>query len=246
MVKQEDVLVTGGSGLLGGELRRALPRARFPSSFDFDVTDFEGMRTYVAEQPPALILHAAAFTSPPQVDQDPLKALETNIEGTANVVKLCTLLASRLIYISTDYVFPGDRGNYREDDTVCPINKYAWSKLGGECCVHLYDLSLILRMSFGPSVFPHPRAFEDQWTSRESVAVIADKIAALLTLDESEELTGVLHLGCPRRTVLEYARSLDPDQTIGPMSVADVGFEVPRDTSLDTTLFDRLFSIHSD
>ena len=116
-----------------------------------------------------MVVHAAAFTSPPKVDKDPARALDVNIIGTANLVRLCMARGLRLIYISTDYVFRGDRGNYREDDSLYPVNKYAWSKLGGECAVRMYDNSLIVRTSFGPNVFPYEKAFADQWTSRESV-----------------------------------------------------------------------------
>jgi len=78
---------------------------------------------------------APRFTSPPKVDQDPAKALDANIVGTANVVKLAQRYRLKVLYISTDYVFRGDRGNYSEADAVDPVNKYAWSKLGGECAV---------------------------------------------------------------------------------------------------------------
>ena len=233
---QRGVLVTGGSGLLGGELQTLLPGARFPSSADFNVVDLDQMRAFVATDPPAIVLHAAAFTSPPLVEEDPERAIEANIVGTANVVRLCIDLEARLVYISTDYVFRGDRGNYAEDDPVAPVNRYAWSKLGGECAALLYDRALIVRTSFGPNEFPFPKAFVDQWTSRESVREIARKLVDVLALD----LNGVLHVGAERRTVLEYARSLDPAKEIGSLSVDEVAFDVPRDTSLDTRLYRRV------
>ena len=134
------------------------------------------------------------------------------------------------------YVFRGDRGNYAEDDPVAPVNKYAWSELGGECAALLYDRALIVRTSFGPNEFPFPKAFVDQRTSRESVREIARKLVDVLALD----LSGILHVGGERRTVLEYARSLDPGKEIGSLSVDDVSFDVPRDTSLDTRLYRRV------
>ena len=66
-----------------------------------------------------VLIHGAAFTSPPKVDADPLRAIDVNIVGTANVVRLCMAHAIRLVYISTDYVFRGDRGQYREEDELC-------------------------------------------------------------------------------------------------------------------------------
>jgi dTDP-4-dehydrorhamnose reductase len=73
-----------------------------------------------------------------------MKALEINIVGTANVVKLCMSYGMKLIFIWTDYVFRGERGLYREEDPLHPVNKYAWSKLGGECAVRRYHNSVIM------------------------------------------------------------------------------------------------------
>jgi dTDP-4-dehydrorhamnose reductase len=142
----------------------------------------------------------------------------------------------KLVYISTDYVFRGDQGHYREEDPVYPVNKYAWSKLGGECAVRLYDKALIIRTTFGPNVFPFEKAFVDQWTSRESVRVIAGKIASVLDKD----ITGTIHVGGDRKTVFAYAKGLDPRREIGVLSIKDVSFNVPTDTSLDCSRYDEI------
>jgi len=223
------ILFTGGSGLLGSEFRKILPDIDYPSSSVFNVTNYAQMKSYIESKGFELIVHAAAFTSPPQIDKDPGKAVDVNIIGTCNIVKLCMEFDARLIYICTDYVFRGDRGNYQEGDAVYPVNKYAWSKLGGECAVRLYDKSLIIRTTFGPNVFPYEKAFIDQWTSRESVSVIALKISKLIDKD----ITGVLHVGGGRRTVFEFAKSLDETRDIKELSIGDVNFVVPVDTSLD-------------
>jgi dTDP-4-dehydrorhamnose reductase len=229
------MLFTGGSGLLGRTFQQLRPGALYPSSAEFNVTDYEGMVSWVQGRPIDVVVHAAAFTSPPLIDRDPGRALDVNIVGTANVVRLSMALGARLVYISTDYVFRGDRGQYREDDEVHPVNRYAWSKLGGECAVRLYENALIVRTSFGPDRFPFPKAFSDQWTSRRSVSETAPAILRAIDCG----VTGVLHIGGPRRTVLEYARALAPAQEVGALSIKDVQFSVPTDTSLDTTRFDR-------
>jgi dTDP-4-dehydrorhamnose reductase len=230
------VVFTGGGGLLGSEFRKIRPDINYPSSKEFNVTNFDQMREYVRADGCDLIVHAGAFISPPVIEKDPLKAIEVNIIGTSNVVKLCMEIGARLIYISTDYVFKGDKGNYKEDDPVYPVNKYAWSKLGGECAVRMYDKSLIIRTSFSPNVFPYDKAFVDQYTSRESVSVIAKKISKLLDKD----ITGVIHVGGNRKTVYEYAKSLDATRHIGKLSVNDVSFSVPVDTSLNCDRYNEL------
>ena len=232
------ILFTGGSGLLGGEMKQRLPQAHFPTSAEFDITNYPQMSAYLDQWPVGVIVHAAAFTSPPRCDQDPARAMAVNIAGTANVVRLCLERGIRLAYISTDYVFDGERGRYKEDDPVSPVNKYAWSKLGGECAVRMLEGALIIRTSFGPNVFPFPKAFTDQWTSRVCVREAAEKIVALLNTGA----TGVVHVGGPRRSVFEYAKSLDSDREIGELSTGSVAFRVPRDTSLDSSRFDRLIA----
>lgn len=229
-------IFTGGSGLLGSEVRKIRPDINYPSSRQFNVTNYEQMKKYVGSHGCDLIVHAGAFISPPLIEKDPVKAIEVNIIGTSNVVKLCMQIDARLIYISTDYVFKGDKGNYKEEDTVYPVNKYAWSKLGGECAVRMYDKSLIVRTTFGPNVFPYDRAFVDQWTSRECVSVIAKKVSRLIDKD----ITGVIHVGGKRKTVFEYAKSLDATRDIGKLHTNDVPFNVPVDTSLNCDRYNEL------
>ncbi|OHB60998.1 MAG: hypothetical protein A2167_01130 [Planctomycetes bacterium RBG_13_46_10] len=232
------IIFTGGSGLLGSEFKKIRPDIDYPSSKEFDVTDYNQMKKYVQSHGCDLLIHAAAFTSPPMIDKDPLRAVEVNIAGTSNVVKLCMEFGIRLIYISTDYVFKGDKGNYAEDDPVFPVNKYAWSKMGGECAVRMYDKSLIIRTTFGPNIFPYQKAFVDQWTSRESVSVIAKKIIKVI----DKNITGVIHIGGKRKTVFEYAISLDQTKKIGELSIKDVSFSVPTDTSLNCDKYEETIS----
>jgi dTDP-4-dehydrorhamnose reductase len=227
---------TGGSGLLGQAFKQLLPAAAFPTSSELDVRDGQAIAAWLQGREVNTIIHAAAFTSPPKVDQDPVRAVETNIIGTANLVSWCLAHGVRMVYISTDYVFKGDKGLYSEDDAVLPVNRYAWSKLGGECAVRLLPRHLIIRTSFGPDVFPYPKAFVDQWTSRQGVTETARQMVTLIETGAA----GTVHVGGPRRTVMEYARSLDPARTIEPLSLKDVPFVAPVDTSLDTTRYHDL------
>ena len=236
MSSKSKIIFTGGSGLLGSEFRKIRPDIDYPWWEDFNVTKLDQMRQYVRSNGCDVLVHAAAFTSPPLIDKDPLQAIEVNIIGTSNVVKLCMEFNLRLIYTCTDYVFKVDKGNYKEDDPVYPVNKYAWSKLGGECAVRMYDKSLIIRTTFSPNVFPFAKAFVDQWTSRQSVSVIAEKISRLIDMD----VTGTIHVGGERRTVFEFAKSLDATREIGKLSIKDVSFAVPVDTSLNCDKYNEL------
>lgn len=235
-MEPRELLITGGSGLLGSALRPLLPDALYPAHTEFDVTEPGLMNSYMESKNVKWLIHGAAFTSPPKINADPDSALRINVVGTANVVRLCRKLNIKLIYICTDYVFSGDQGNYKEDDPVLPVNKYAWSKLGGECAVRMYDNSLIIRTSFGANDFPYEKAFVDQWTSRLTVREFAQKLIRIIDSDA----TGVVHIGGPRRTVFEYAKAISPKKAIGPLSLKDVSFAAPKDTSLDTSKYDSI------
>ena len=66
-------------------------------------------------------------------------SIVTNIIGTANIVRACKKLKIKMIYFSTNYIYPCKKGNYKETDPLLPINNYAWSKLGGECAVQMLN-----------------------------------------------------------------------------------------------------------
>lgn len=237
MIDQKTLLFTGGTGLLGREFRKNLPDALYPPRSEFDITKVDVMENYLAKHNVKTMFHAAAFTSPPKVDKSPDQAIEANVIGTGNVTMLCIKHGIRLIYVSTDYVFHGDTGNYHEDDPVNPVNKYAWSKLGGECAVRMYDNSVIIRTSFGPDEFPYEKAFVDQWTSRETVSVIAKMMLEVIDSD----YRGVIHVGGGRKSVYEYALKASPQKEIGRLTTSEVSFSVPKDTSLDTGLYRKTF-----
>jgi len=236
MKNESKILFTGGSGRLGTEMKKLIPKAMFPSSANFDVTNYAQMEGLIKKHKPKIIIHAAAYTLPQQAEKEPIKPLEANIIGTANVAKLCLKFGIKLIYISTDYVFDGKKGNYKEEDPVLPVNKYAWSKLGGEAAVRMLDRYLIIRTSLGEKVFPYKAAFVDHFTSRESVDVIAKKIVKVVNAG----ISGIIHIGHKRRSVYGYAKDLG-SKNVSKVSIKDVEFPVPKDTSLNLSKYNKLF-----
>ncbi len=238
-IEPRQVLLTGGSGLLGSELRRLAPELLAPSHELFDLTDPAGMADYLADHGITTVLHAAATTSPPEVARNPVTAMRVNIAGTALLAALCHEAGHRFVYISSDYVFKGDRGLYKETDELLPQNAYAWSKLGGESAAQMVPNALILRTTFCPAEFPHPKAFVDQYTSRDSVVVIAPII---LELALQPRITGIVHVGTERKTVRDLALLLGRTE-VGELRRDEVDFEVPKDTSLDLSKLIGLLDI---
>lgn len=225
------ILLFGGSGQLGKAIAKCIGHnveLLIPTHDDIDIRRRNGMDSLIASCD--LVIHAAAFLDNKKCEAYPEEAIDTNIGGTVNIAAACLRHNIRLVYISTDYVYPGDRGNYLESDPLLPFNLYAWTKLGGECAVRAVKNHLIIRTSFGVAPFPYPQAFVDKWSSKDYVDVIALKVleAAL------SPLTGVLNLGTHRKTLYEYAVGTgDPEGKVKGVRIEETNFNTPYDTSLN-------------
>ena len=128
------------------------------------------------------------------------RSISINIIGTSNVVKACEERNIKLIYFSTNYVYPGEKGNYKESDPIFPINNYAISKLGGECAVRLYKNSLILRISMTEKPFVHEFAFNDV----EMNFMYHDEFAKILLKLINEK--GIINVGGKTQTVYNFVK----------------------------------------
>ena len=115
------ILITGGAGKLGSALLEVIDNAISGTREKFDFTN-EKMVTGFLNSNPAIntIVHCGAMVSPPKVNEQIDKAIHDNIIGTALLSLICFQRNIRLIYISTDYVFSGEKGNYNEQDELMP------------------------------------------------------------------------------------------------------------------------------
>ena len=224
-LEENNILFTGGSGLLGSEMKKLFPSSAFPTHNEFDITNADSTWNDKIK----LIVHCAVIKSPPKIEKDPISALETNIVGTANLVRLCQRFGIKLIYISSDYVFQGTKGNYNEESELYPITKYGWSKLGGECAVRMYENSLIVRMTFFPNIFPYLKGFVDQRVSRIPVTNAAEILKDIIY----SNLKGVIHLGGLNKTTYDFAVSTSGGNMIEKISINSIDCPVPKDVTMN-------------
>lgn len=227
------VLLTGGTGRLGRELVTLLPGITAPSHAELDVTDPGGVSAAVERIGPRVIVHAAAYTDVAGAERERAACWRVNVEGTRNVARAARAAGAKLVLISTDYVFDGQRGQYREEDTPGPVvNYYALTKLVAEEAARAAPEHLILRTSFRPRQWPYDTAFTDVFTSQDYVDIIAPEIALAIT-HSAKIAFDVLHVAGDRKSVYELARRRKPDVT--PASKATAGVGLPDDVSLDTS-----------
>jgi dTDP-4-dehydrorhamnose reductase len=130
-------LVTGGTGQLARALAQAGgARVRVTGRPGFDFDDLTTLQAVFATQPPPLVINTAAWTAVDAAEAAPEAAARANAEGPGLLARLCRQHGTRMIHISTDYVFDGALGRpYREDDPTSPTGVYGATKLAGERAV---------------------------------------------------------------------------------------------------------------
>jgi dTDP-4-dehydrorhamnose reductase/SAM-dependent methyltransferase len=220
------ILIFGGSGSLGTELRKLNKDIIAPKHYECNVVELRSVHDCLTINKPDVVINCSAVIDNRTIEHFPIRTINVNIIGSANVALICAELGIRYVYISTDYIYKGDRGNYKETDEILPFNKYAWSKLGGECSAVQVKNHLIIRTSFGKSDFGYKQAFTDKWASKDYVDVIAPMI-----LDASvSPLTGILNLGTDRKTLYDYASERNDVEGV---RIEDTNHFTPYDTSLN-------------
>jgi dTDP-4-dehydrorhamnose reductase len=246
------LLLIGGSGVLGTEVQRQLqvPRPTIlvdaPSHKELDICNLKAIIPYIQKRYDKIIL-LAGEKNQTVIELDSYRALRTNIQGISNVVEALQISSSptQLVYISTGYVYKGNSRYHKENDGVFPCNKYAWSKLGGECAVRMLDEKqyLIIRCEFSKQPWHRDWAYTDQYTSREEIEVATYKICKLLR----KEANGTYNVGGKRKSVYQYAKSLNKDRKIFKCKMKDfAAVLLPHDSSLDTSKYDKFMEGNND
>ncbi|MFB3896704.1 MAG: dTDP-4-dehydrorhamnose reductase [bacterium] len=154
-----NILITGANGILGTDLYTILAPKHDITRIDIDQADITipgSISRFLGPTQFDLIIHSAAYTDVDGCELNPDKAFFVNGEGTKNIAEYAEYTSTVLMYISTDFVFDGQKAvPYLETDIPNPINIYGKSKLNGEKYVQewLSDY-YIVRTSwlFGPSV----------------------------------------------------------------------------------------------
>jgi len=274
-VKHMKILITGGSGLLGGKIAE-LAQARgdevfsgyahnapgFGRAVKFDLLDGPGISETIMSIKPEVIIHGAALTDVDRCEQERELAYKINVEGTRIVSEVSKQIGSFLIYISTDYVFDGSRGMYREDDSPNPLSYYGLTKLLGE---QFCDHGCIARscVIYGSRPASGKVNFAlwliESLKSGKQIHVVTDQFIspthnlnlAKMVLEASDrKLCGVYHLaGATRISRYDFALQLakifkleaDP---ILPSRMRDLKWNAkrPKDSSLDTSKARRVLA----
>jgi len=224
-------VISGGNGSLASEIDAIAGRygiKTVPVGRErMDVSRVADILKVMDEEAPDVFIHCGAMTYPMEMhERYPAESISSNIIGTANVAIQCHARNIKLVYVSTDYVYDGQKGNYSEDDPVLPINTYAKSKLGGEMAVQMIPGSLVLRCALTQRPFRHPAALTDSFKSSLFVDDAAEIVVRLI----KAEAEGVINVGGESRSIYDFAR--EDNANILPISRDDIDTFVPENTTM--------------
>jgi len=211
MVGKDTILVTGGFGKLGTELVPILSQTSsavlVPKHAELDVKNTQAIIDFCKKNSITQILHLAAISDQKWADQHKPESYETNVIGTRNVANAAKILNIKITYISTDYIFDGIVGGYKEEDAPKPANWYGFTKYAGELEVQNSGAEYcIIRTSFRPKTWAFPTAFTNVITSADYVDVIAKEISYCI----QSKLTGIIHIGTPKKSFHDLAKQRNP------------------------------------
>jgi dTDP-4-dehydrorhamnose reductase len=236
------ILVTGSNGLVGTKVLERLlhdpahdPLGAYHQTrsneylgdFPFwwlDVTSPENVERVLAEARPDAVVHAGAFTNVDAAERERELAWASNAEGTGNLARACEARAIRFVYLSSEYVFDGTAGPYRETDRVNPLGWYAKTKESGEQAVIAAGGSwAVARTTVVYGYAAHVRANFVLWLIGELRAgkrvrivedqigspTLADNLAEMVVALAVSQVTGIFNTaGADVVSRLDFARQI--------------------------------------
>lgn len=263
------LLITGASGLYGSKLSQIIEKdcevysgySRDPPTYgiplQFDISNKNQVEHAFKKVHPDVVVHAATLTDVDGCETNKELAWKTNVEGTRNTAEAAKACDAFLFYVSTDYVFNGEKGNYTETDPPDPINYYGLTKLKAEELVeNLIDEYCIARTSVIYGATPAVGKINfalwllNKLRKKESVKIVVDQWnsptlntnLAEMTLEIIQRrMAGVYHLcGATRISRYDFAKSiasvfnLDP-ALITPSASSNFSWAAkrPKDSSLN-------------
>ena len=208
-MKNNNILVSGGRGRFASVMKKFFYKKKnfiFLDKKKFNILSTSSIRKSLIKYKPKMVIHLAALSRPMKLHYKNIqKSISINIIGTSNLVIECSKLNIKLVHFSTQYVYPGLKGNYSEDSALLPMNNYAWSKLGAECAVQIYKNSLILRVA----MVEKPWTYNYAYKNIKSNYLYHDEVARLLPKLLSKK--GIINIGSTTSSIIKFAKRTKRD-----------------------------------
>lgn len=180
------VLVTGVKGQLGFDVMKELAARNIEAVGadleEFDITDMDQTKAFITKHKPDVVVHCSAYTAVDKAEENIDVCYNVNANGPRNIAEVCKEIDAKMVYISTDYVFPGDGDKFYEpDDATGPKGQYGKTKLAGEQAVkELLEKYFIVRISwvFGINGSNFVKTMLRLGKERDEINVVCDEIGS--------------------------------------------------------------------
>lgn len=203
-------LVTGVKGQLGYDIVKELTNRGYNNILgvdydNMDITDKDIVKEVITDFKPDVIFHCAAYTNVDQAEDNEELCTKVNVEGTKNITEAAKIVGSKLFYISTDYIFDGEKNTpYEVNDEANPKSIYGLTKYLGELEALKHNKTFVVRISwvFGINGKNFVRTMLKLSETRKELNVVSDQVGSptytvdlsKLLIDMSEtEKYGVYH-----------------------------------------------------
>ncbi len=282
------LLISGASGFLGGHLARLSTRQGHETyggyysysckvkdmrRFQWDLADAGQIPRTLNEIQPDIIIHNAALADPGACEKNPALAEKVNKLASIALGKWCQEKNKRLVFISTDMVFDGEKGKYSEEDPVNPLNVYARTKAKTEkLLLKLWDNVLVCRSALMYGNGAYAREYRSEWLHRtltqkfqaeefKPVPLFTDQYRSMIAVSNAaqaileaalQSYTGALHIGGPDKVSrYEFGRDLCkiigyPVELIKPVKSDTMQPKAtrPKDVTLDISRAQQILETH--
>ena len=180
------IIVTGVNGQLGNDVLDLLQNLDYKDVIgidinELDITDQSAVNDFFKLNKPDIIIHCAAYTAVDKAEDNVDMCMNVNVQGTKNLVDQARKYKSKFVYISTDYVFDGDKETpYTIEDSPSPKSIYGKSKLLGEIETRKYDHHFIIRISwvFGKNGFNFVKTMLRLGNEKDEINVVNDQFGS--------------------------------------------------------------------
>ena len=242
-MKKNKILLIGGSGNLGNKIIESnlfkdlyAPKKKFlnllNSSQIFSILKKKNINT---------IIHCASLARMKECENDVAKTINNNILGTYNLVKAIIELKKKIkiIYLSTDAVYPSVRGNYKENGDLGPYNNYGWSKLSAEFLIKMISDHVIIRTRFyDKDKINYRFSASDIFTSQIEIRSLAKYIYYLIL----DNFIGTINIGGKRVSDFKLYKKIKPKLKSFKRKdlIKKLNFKIAKDASLNLIKFNKI------
>ena len=225
------IMIIGASGFLGNKLFDILSRKhrvigadikRTENKFVLDASNNEEVRSFIMNNRPDVVIDTVALTSSLACEKNPELCRKLNYETSKNIAAACKEISAKMVFISSTYLFDGEKGDYSEKDKVEPINEYAKTKIMAEKEISKLERYIILRVDimYGYNGKEKPNGVFEMILSEKEIRlrepnqirqpVLVDDVVDALDELINKNQNGIFHVaGLTRIKMIDFLRKLE-------------------------------------